>query len=229
MIRRDYVLRMIEEFIQVLARIKGLKQGQKLEEAEIVLDDEFNRLVGAGPLAVAQLSDTELLAKLMAGESTQVIHQKALLLTRLLQEAGDLAADRVRRDESRACYLKGLHVLLGALASSEVLDCPDFVPKVDWFVEVLEDEPLPIQTHALLMQHYERSGQFGKAEDALFAILEAQPDSAEVLEFGIKFYERAKNQSDAALAEGNLPRAEVESGLAELRRRRAGLTSSQDP
>jgi hypothetical protein len=37
-------------------------------------------------------------------------------------------------------------------------------------------------------------------------------------EWGIAFYQRLQQQSDTALASGNLPRAEVEAGLAEVRK-----------
>ena len=48
MIRRDYILRMIEEFLQLLARLKSLKQEHRWEEAAGTLDEQFHRLVGAG-------------------------------------------------------------------------------------------------------------------------------------------------------------------------------------
>ena len=34
----------------------------------------------------------------------------------------------------------------------------------------------------MLMQHYERTGEFAKAEDALFAMLDAQPDNPAIVE-----------------------------------------------
>jgi hypothetical protein len=37
----------------------------------------------------------------------------------------------------------------------------------------LRNDPLPLRTLALLMQHYERTGEFAKAEDELFAMLDA--------------------------------------------------------
>ena len=43
MIRRDYILRMIEEFIQALARIDEQKQGRRWQEAAATLDEQFNR------------------------------------------------------------------------------------------------------------------------------------------------------------------------------------------
>jgi hypothetical protein len=94
---------------------------------------------------------------------------------------------------------------------------------VDLFVAALDE--LPMATNALLMEHYERTGQFAKAEDSLFAILDAGPDNAAALEFGISFYDRLLRQSDMQLADGNLPRNEVEAGRSELRERIAARTS----
>jgi hypothetical protein len=185
------------------------------------VDEEFQRLIGTGADAVARLTETELLANLIRGEPTQAVHDKTLMLTALLKEAGDVAATQERAEESRSCYLKGLRLLLETLAREEVTDCPAFVPRVEMFAAALRGSPLPLETQALLMQHYERSGQFAKAEDALFAMLEAEPGKAGLVAFGVVFYERLQGQSDAALATGNLPRPELETGLAELRKRLA--------
>jgi tetratricopeptide (TPR) repeat protein len=115
MIRRDYLLRMIEEFIQRLARLQSLKQGQRWNEAGELLDDEFRRLVGEGAPAVARFSETDLLARLAQEGPTQLVREKTLLLTTLLKEAGDLATAEGREQESRDCYLKALHLLLDVL------------------------------------------------------------------------------------------------------------------
>ena len=220
MIRRDYILRMIEEFFEVLARIDRLKRGQLWQEAAGTVDEQFQRFVGAGAQAITQLSDTELLARLVRGEPTQVVQDKALMLTALLKEAGDVAAGQERTAESRAYYLKGLHVLLNTLAGDEVSDFPAFVPRIEAFVAALADAPLPLETQARLMQHYERAGEFGKAEDSLYAMLEAEPKKPGLVDFGITFYERLMGQSDTRLAEGNLPRPELEAGLSQLRQQK---------
>jgi hypothetical protein len=224
MIRQDYILRMIEEFMQVLSRISSLKRSQRWREADELIDGEIKRLLSAGAQAVAQMSETELLAKLIQGEPTQVVRQKALVLTTLLKEAGDLAVAQDRAAESRACYLKGLNLLLETLARADTAAFPDFVPKVEAFVHALQDAPLPLNTQARLMQHFERLGEFGKAEDALFAILETEPREPKLLDFGIGFYQRLGAHSDSNLSAGNLPRVELQAGLAELERRKADLS-----
>jgi hypothetical protein len=219
MIRRDYILRMIEECVRMLARINSLKQGQRWNEAAEALDAEFQRLAGAGAQAVARLSETDLLGRLIEGEPTSVVRQKVLVLTTLLKEAGDVAAGQNRPEASRECYLKALHLLLDTLAREEIFEVPEFVPKVEMLLTALQEEVLPVRTHALLMQHFERTGAFAKAEDALFAMLETEPDNAALVKFGLAFYQRLLTQSDAALNAAHLPRAEAEEGLKELQRR----------
>src|SRR3981189_1878010 len=115
MIRRDYILRMIEECVGALARIASLKKGQRWDEASEALDAEFQRLIGAGPQAVARLSETELMARLMPGGPTHALREKTLILTTLLKEAGDVTTAEDRAEEGRECYLKALHLLLDTL------------------------------------------------------------------------------------------------------------------
>ena len=114
-------------------------------------------------------------------------------------------------------------MLLGILGGEEPSQHPDLVPTVAAFTATLADAPLPAQTQAMLMHHYERTGAFAKAEDALFALLDATPATHEVVDFGLAFYERLRGQRDTALTAGNLPRSELEAAVAELLSRKANL------
>ena len=174
MIRQDYILRMIEEFVRMLARIRSLKKGQRWAETSGDLDAGFKQLIGDGAPAVARLSETELLARIMQDGPTHLVRDKTLMLVTLLKEAGDVATAEDRVEEGRECYLKALHLLLDTLGRGEVFEFPEFVPDVAMLTEALQGTPLPVRTHAMLMQHYERTGEFAKAEDALFAMLDAE-------------------------------------------------------
>ena len=220
MIRRDYILRMIEEFMHGLSRLRALKQGQRWAEAGDELDAEFKKLIGDGVPSVASLSETDLLARLMQGGPTHLIRDKTLLLATLLTEAGDVATAGNRESEGREYYLKALHLLLDVLARDEVSECPEFVPKVEMLLAALQSTPLPVRTQAMLMQHYERTGEFAKAENALFDMHEAEPDNHAIVEFGIAFFDRLLTHSDATLVGGKLPRVEAEEGLKVFQNRR---------
>jgi hypothetical protein len=201
------------------------EKGQRWQEAEDIVDDEFQKFLGTGAEGLARLTETELLAKLLEGEPTQAVRDKTLLLVTILQEAGDLEFMQDRTERGRAFYLKGLHLLLEVLAQEDVFEWPEFVPKVEAFLAGLQDCMLPMRTQAMLMRHYERTGQFAKAEDALFAMVEEDSANRKLLEFGISFYQRLKGQSNAALNAGNLPRPEVEAGLAQIQTRLETLPS----
>lgn len=224
MIRRDYILRMIEELVQALARIGSLAKDKRYEEAAALLDGEFQKLIGSGAEKVARLSETELMAALVSGEPTQVVREKCLVLVALLKEAGAIHAGQNRADKSRACSVKALNLLLETrLRDADGIDLPMFVPRIEDLVFTLRDAPLAPQSRAALMQHYERVGDFAKAEDELFAILDSETNSPHLLDWGIAFYERLMRLSGDALVAGNLPRCEVESSLAELRALRQAL------
>jgi len=220
MIRRDYIVRMVEAFVQALAGIRSLKKDHRWNEAQNALDGELKGLLGFSAERLAQLSETELLALASRNEPTLAVRTKMLMVTTLLNEAGDVAAAKGGAPSARPYYLKALNVLLTTLAREDVFDFPEFVPAVERIVLSLQDAPLPAQTLPLLMQHYESTGQFGKAEDTLFALLEASPGNPAVIDFGLAFYQRLLGKSDEALSAGNLPRSEAQDALKELREQR---------
>jgi hypothetical protein len=229
MIRRDYILRMIEEFCRGLARLRAYVEFSDWKEATDALDGELQKLIGLGASAVVQKSETELLANVIRGEATSAVAEKTLMLVRLLKEAGDVAVGQGQAEQSHTFYLKGLHLLLQVIARGEALEFPEFVPQVEAFVQALQDMVLPMPTQAMLMQHYEKADQFAKAENALFAILDQEPDNPNVLDLGIAFFRRLEKRSDRILEEGELPRPELEAGLKELQGRRAGLSAYSSP
>ena len=223
MIRRDYILREIEEFVAMLTKITGLARDGRQEEAADLSEETFHKLTGAHASEVVEMSETELLARLIQDGPAQMVETRAFMLATLLKTNGDRIASQGRLEESRQYYLKGLHLLLDVFGRVEITERPDFVPAVEAFLTGLRDEPLPFATNALLMQHYERTGELARAEDALFGLLDAEPGRGDVLDFGRLFYQRLLELDDRVLAEGNLPREEVLGGLAELAARQSRL------
>jgi len=221
MIRRDYLLRQIEQFVAMLTKIAGLAKDEQWQAASASVTGEFQRLTGVDGPEVLWMSETELLARLIQGEPTLLVESKAFMLATLLKTSGDLLAGQGQLEESREYYLKGLQLLLDTFGRNEITERPDFVPAVEAFLTGLRDAPLPLPTGAMLMRHYERIGEFARAEDALFAMVDSEPANVELLDFSAAFYRRLLGLSDDALAAGNLPRAEVLAGLAEMDQRKA--------
>ncbi|HTV41125.1 MAG TPA: DUF6483 family protein [Candidatus Sulfotelmatobacter sp.] len=224
MIRRDFLLRQIEQFVEVLMRMSGLTKAGKWEEASAEADSQLKALAGADVTELLRMSDTELLARVVEGGTSFGIQDKIFMVARLFKENGDILRAQTRLEESHACYLKGLHLLLDAIANEPDAPRADYVPTVEAFLIGLQDSSLNLETNAMLMRHYEQICEYAKAEDALFNILDAGPDNVELLDFGIGFYERLLRLENETLELGNLPRAEVKASLAELNQRKSALT-----
>jgi hypothetical protein len=216
MLRRDYILRMIEQIGQALARARKQVSAQDFEAADEELDKAFLDLLGPG-VDITSLSETELLAKLTIDGPTQMVKEKTLILVALLQEAGSVRIAAGREAVGQACWLKALNLLLTIKLQDADLEFPEFVPKIDFLRDELRDLDLPLPTLAALWRHHEHTGAFARAEDALSDLLEAQPDNPELRSEAKAFYERLLRETDASLESGNLPRTEVETALAELR------------
>ena len=226
MLRRDYLLRQIEQFVAVMMRMSGLTKAGRWDEASAEANSQFKALAGADVTELLRMSDTELLARLVESDTSFSIQDKIFMVARLFKEKGDILRGQTRIEECHACYLKGLHLLLDAIANDPTAPRPDFVPSVDAFVIGLHDSNLSLETNAMLMRHYEQVREYGKAEDALFNMLDAGPGNVELLDFGIGFYQRLLRMDGEALELGNLPRAEVSAGLAELNRRKLALATT---
>ena len=188
---------------------------RKYDEADGELEKAFRELLGPGT-DVVNLSETELLAKLTTDGPTLLVREKTLILAALLEEAGRVRIAEEREVEGQACWLKALNLMLTVKLQDADFEFPEFVPKIDLLRDQLRDTELPLPTLAALWRHYERIGAYARAEDALSALREAEPDNAALRVEAKAFYERLLRQSDAALESGNLPRVEVEAALGEL-------------
>ena len=70
-----------------------------------------------------------------------------------------------------------------------------------------------------LISFYEKQDLFGDAESALFKALEVVGDHPQILLRGHAFYQQCRKLADSKLEAGNLPREEVDEGIAEIEER----------
>lgn len=83
MIRRDYVLRMLEELQQVLAALLWGRAQGRWTEVTTRLDEEFAKWLGVSALDAVGLSDTEITARLLRSEPPGGLREKRALIIRL--------------------------------------------------------------------------------------------------------------------------------------------------
>ena len=219
MVQRDYILRMIEKFGQLVAKIVNLSKSGDFETARQTIANSTEELVDMSPAEVCQQSELKLVSKMLAGKQPMEGRARCFVLVALLDEAGNVAARTGEHDEFREFKLKALNILLAVKNFADEDVVPDFVPKVDGLIVELKDEGIPPRSLASLMQHHEFIGAFSRAEDSLYELVEVAPNKQQALQLGFAFYHRLLVKTDEELEDGNLPRSEVESGLTDLEKR----------
>lgn len=228
MLREDYILAWIKRYVQWLLEIVGAVKAEDHLAAARRIDQLLRLLLDVGPDSVTRLTDGEILARLALGDPPALVQERCVVIAVALQQLGLICAAQGQTDASRDCLVKALHLALGLrLRGAGAL--AEHAPGVDTLLDQLRPHALPPHTYAALMLFHEQERRYGRAEDALFALLDALPDEADPLEMGLGLYRRLAALSDELLAAGGLPRPEVEEGRRELEARLARLRRPPSP
>ncbi|MDQ2887264.1 MAG: DUF6483 family protein [Chloroflexota bacterium] len=216
MINKDYILRMAEKIGRSLAIILGLRKYNQHEEALIYIDDTLLRTVGLTSRFINSISDEMLVTTI---SPIGVLNIEACLwIAALLKTEGDIyEEDLDKGNESYYRYQKSLYLFLTAVLQEHIPTDADLYKDIEQLLQKLDDYELPLSLKSKLFAYYELSGQYAKAEDTLFDLLETG-NNREMVESGRAFYTRLLAKSDADLQAGNLARDEVNEGLAQLKR-----------
>jgi hypothetical protein len=214
LINKDYILRLAERMGRELAIVLGLCKREKYQEALIYIDDLVLRMSGFTSRSINALSEDLLLKALSPLGILNV--EACLWIAIMLKAEGQIYEDQGNTNESYYRYLKSLHLFLTALHNEPIEDHTQFATEIRELLVKLEDYELPDNLKKQLFWHYEYSGQYAKAEDTLFELLEIHPVDQEIRAQGIAFYKRLLAKSDADLQTGQFSRPEVHEGIAQL-------------
>jgi tetratricopeptide (TPR) repeat protein len=215
-IHQDYFMRQVAQFVQVLLHVLGLSKKKRYQAALEAIHEAFQEVLGLSYDSASAMSEEVLVEFLTLGEMATLGREKCVMAATLFKEAGVIYAAQRDLDESYECYLKALRLLLAVLLDGDGVGLPDYAPGVGELTAALREYILPVETKAMLFRYYEQTGAYAKAEDTLFEMIEMKTNNADMVEIGVAFYERLRQQEDEILTAGNLPRDEVEAGLAEL-------------
>jgi tetratricopeptide (TPR) repeat protein len=214
MYQRDYLMRQIEQAGRALGAIIKTALGGDPNRALVMFDQAYQPLLGISSRVVSTLTDEQLVSLLTSGSSPDLRRVASVL--QVVKAEGDVhdlrgdahtAAARYRRALSLAAWL--------ASHSDGQLDdqlAADLVKRAGGLA-------LSSEQRLALARVLEAQGRYADAEDALFEVIEAEPDDLGPIDAGILFYQRLLARDDGDLEAGDLPRDEVKDGIAELLRR----------
>ena len=214
MSQRDYILRIAEEFGRAIAQVVYQKQIKDYAAGQNLIDEQCKQILGVGIGFVHSIPEETLLSMLTSFGTLNT--EKCWLLASLLKAEGDIYLDQGNSDNSYYSYLKSLNLFLEVLLLDATISGTDFVPELEGLLYKLSEYELPTSTKLKLFRYFDQSGQYARAEDILFDMLEIGSPDRYVLALGIAFYQRLQRKSAADLQAGNFSRAAVEAGLSQL-------------
>ncbi|MHB1128420.1 MAG: DUF6483 family protein [Bacillota bacterium] len=216
MFQKDYIMRMIEQFANVLAKVMGLKSTHKHEESMQVLNDALYDFTGLSEETIAKLSYRDII-NIVCG-ANEINPEKCFMLAELLKEKADVFANMDEMNKAFNLYLKSLNVYVEVILINKTSYLEPNFGTIDQTINILKQYQLPYETQKLLFQYYEHIMKYDKAEDELFDLLDQDSsDSNVLLSEGAAFYERLKRKRPEELKRGNLPMDEVLEGMEKIK------------
>lgn len=207
MFKKDYIMRMIEQFTNVVAKIMGLKAADKFEEIHLVLNEALYDFTGLSESALERLSYKDLINLVSGFEEINTV--KCFILAELLKEKADTFASLGDVDQSNNLYIKSFNINVEVMLSNQSASLEPDYDTIDQTIDKIKQIPLPYETQTLRLRYYEKMMKYDKAEDLLFELLDQGADKKTVLAEGIAFYERIMKLKPEELEKGNLPLDEV--------------------
>jgi len=212
--REDFIKRLIGEFFQVFHKLLGLLEKNQLDGAPGIIEELREQFIGISSHLIDTLSAEQLLSMLTVTEDASLT--KPAILSELLRAQADLDQAREDLDAAFDHRLKALQLKLLVADLTGSPDFPEPFTPVDQHADQLEEYLLPPETQAALFAYYEANGQYARAEEALFDLIEDSPEPAQMVAAGLRFVERLRQKTPAQLQAGELEPGDLDQIQEEL-------------
>lgn len=217
MFQRDYILRMIEQFVKVLAKILFNKEAKNYSTALDEIRQSYHSVFGIDKELISISSAEEIVSLLkLQGKSEPKVF---IMLAEFLKEEADL--HKVLKDISPSevdkIYCKALSLFYEAVLPNSDFQTTENFEKIDYLINAIESRSKQRGLVVKTFRYFELKGEYAKAENLLFELIDLSPTFA--VSEGEKFYNRLKEETDEELLKGNFSREEIEQGLSEFKTR----------
>lgn len=214
MLQRDYLMKMTQMLATVLTKVLFNKENKNYMEAEKDIESAAKTLVGLD-LNLIKILNVEDVLKLM--KTSDVYAGRCLISAELLKEYGDILGEKERINESIDIYIKSLWLYLETILTKELPEPEIYYDRINFMIKNLTTPETDTDLKQRIFQYYEFSGQYSKAEDVLFELMDT--DTEGIKDKALKFYERLQKKTDEELGKGNFSHGEVEESIEEINSR----------
>ena len=148
--QRDYILRLIEQVAQLLARVIQQREKHAPQEALQSVMAACERLFGMEAVRIFQFPPDQHFLMLAEGESPENARDKVLIYAALNAEAGRCYVATNQSKLAHQSFLNALRLTLKARQQFPTHDWPTFAPSITELLDVLPDVQFDAETTELL-------------------------------------------------------------------------------
>jgi hypothetical protein len=148
--QRDYLMRLIEEALQVILQITQLREAGQPSQAVSAVIDSVEKLFGLTVTELASLDADQLYAQLTREENQENARDKCIIFAALNNQAGLAYAEKDMPALAQPAFHLALVFTLRALTGFSRSGLPAVTPNVDDLLFRLEGFDLPNTTLDLL-------------------------------------------------------------------------------
>ncbi|KAF9117916.1 hypothetical protein BGX30_004974 [Mortierella sp. GBA39] len=161
---------MVEDMVEMVGKVFGLKQQKKYAEALWEIDDLLSKNFRLNTRLLNSLSVEDIID--MFRLSGGVEADKLQTVARLLQEEGGVYKDMGEADEALRRFMKSLHLYLYADLNGAQRSMLQLQDRVAELKDEVKGYRLPVKTEKILLSYEEKEGRFDEAENVLFRLLD---------------------------------------------------------
>lgn len=215
MLSEDYFMRMINQLLAVLVQILYHKEAGQYQEAQNLIDQSLEQLLGVRAELLHQMDEASILRILTAQEEIDLARLE--MVAELYRIEGDLLAEQGLKARSHQDYLRAMTFYLEIGLAPGVQSAKETNGKIDQLSQLVSGYELPIEVLFMLFDYHEKRGEFGRLEEHVTALLRKNDQLPEILPNLNEYYQAKSEMSDDDLEAGGISRSVVETRLAELR------------
>jgi hypothetical protein len=216
MLTEDYFLRMINQMLVVLTQILYHKDAGQYQEAQVLIDQSLEQLLGVRTDLLKQMDDASLL-RLLTSQG-ELDPDRLAMVAELYKLEGDLLAAQNKIHEAETDYQRSLTFYLEIRMNGNPQGLNNLENKINELYQKLSDWEFPVETLYLLFDYYEQQGDFASVEQQISGLLEKDDQLPVILPGIIAYYDSILEKSDQDLAAGGISRAHVKARLEETNR-----------
>ncbi len=214
MFQKDFILRMIQEMVELLGIVLGLIKRKRYGEAMELTDEALKERFGLDVDWLLEASDEEIQSAMFVDG---VLDEEKWKYTAELLHLKGMIYELI---EDQEAYYKVKHrqllLLLTLYKYQRGTFSFELIHNIEATTSLFERSSLSAAILVYLLHYYEDQLHFDKAENVLFELWEREVDKAGLRKLGVAFYERLLKKKEPELERGKLPLAEVKQGFADF-------------